>query len=96
MFPPLLYTYYHYYLKYLYQCQCLYQNLCIKERATKLLLSQENPTRKTVEAAYRYLVRSHEILESAHGPTHPAVATACLAAASVLNILEVEPVRTSI
>ena len=74
----------------IYQCQ----NICIKEHTKKLLSSQENPARKTVEAAYRYLVRSHEILESAHGPSHPAVATGCLAAASVLNILEVYPGRT--
>lgn len=51
----------------------------------------ENPVRKTVEAAYRYLVRSHEILESAHGPSHAAVATGCLAVASVQNILDVCP-----
>ena len=74
----------------IYKCQ----NICIKEHTKKLLSSQENPARKTVEAAYRYLVRSHEILESAHGPSHPAVATGCLAAASVLNILEVCPGRT--
>ena len=43
---------------------------------------------KSLEAAYRYLVRSFEILESTHGSMHPSVGTACLAVASVQNILE--------
>jgi hypothetical protein len=43
---------------------------------------------KTLEASYRYLVRSFEILERVHGPGHPSVGTACLAVASVQNILE--------
>lgn len=41
---------------------------------------------KTIEAASRYLIRSHEILESAHGSAHPCVSTACLAVASVQNL----------
>ena len=63
--------------------------MAIRERIKHLLASDCNPTKITVEAAYRYLVRSHEILETAHGSFHPAVATGCLAVASVQNILEV-------
>lgn len=43
---------------------------------------------KSLEAAHRYLVRSYEIIEETHGSLHPAVGTACLAVASVQNILE--------
>ena len=39
-----------------------------------------------LEAAYKYLVRAHEILEDTHGTNHATVATACLALASVKNI----------
>jgi hypothetical protein len=61
--------------------------MAIRERIKELLTLDIDPTRKALEAAYRYLVRSHEILESAHGASHPAVATGCLAVASVQNIL---------
>ena len=43
---------------------------------------------KAVDAAYRYLVKSYEIFEAFHGTTHPIVGGACLAIASVLNIIE--------
>eukprot|EP01038_Epipyxis_sp_PR26KG_P014417 gene14417-19348_t len=46
------------------------------------------PINKSLEAAYRYLVRSFENLEEAHGQYHPSVATSCLAIASVKNIIE--------
>ena len=65
------------------------QEIVIKRKISDLSVDDVNPSRKSVEAALRYLVRSHEILEAAHGPTHPAVATGCLAVASVQNILEV-------
>lgn len=66
------------------------KNMAIRERVKDLILNDTDPdsTRKAVEAAYRYLVRSHEILETSHGVSHPAVATGCLAVASVQNILE--------
>jgi hypothetical protein len=54
------------------------------------LLLQKNKnndgSNKTIEAAYRYLVRSYEILETAHGSSHVSVAISCLAAASVRNL----------
>ena len=49
---------------------------------------ESDEAKKAVEAANRYLVKSYEILETIHGPTHPSVAGACLAVASVLNIIE--------
>ncbi len=48
--------------------------------------SEVDPTRKAVEAAYRYLVRSYEIISETHGPIHPSSGTACLAVASVLGV----------
>ena len=39
-----------------------------------------------MEAAYRYLVRSYEIISETHGPFHPSSGTACLAVASVLGV----------
>jgi hypothetical protein len=61
-----------------------------KQRMAQLLDSSEETKRMSsiLHAAYRYLVRSFEILESTHGAIHPAVATACLAVASVQNIIE--------
>lgn len=45
-----------------------------------------DPTAHSVEAAFRYLVRSLEIIEEVHGSHHPTVGTACLAIASVKNL----------
>jgi hypothetical protein len=59
-----------------------------------LTISDINPYRDSLETAYRYLVQSHEILLEAHGEHHPAVATGCLAVASVQNVLEVSAART--
>ena len=63
------------------------KNAAVKAKIKRLVVEEVDPTRKAVEAAYRYLVRAHEILETAHGAHHAAVATACLAVASVQNIL---------
>lgn len=55
---------------------------------------EPSPPMKMVDAAYRYVVRSYDILESVSAlssngqTTHPAVATACLAVASVLAMAE--------
>ena len=38
-------------------------------------------------AAYRYLVKSHEVIELVHGSVHPSLGAACLAIASVLNAI---------
>lgn len=60
----------------------------------KTLMEQEeaneasDPMRQTLEAAYRYLVKSYEIAETTHGALHPIVGTACLAVASVQNLLK--------
>jgi len=66
------------------------KNTVSKLRMTELLDNSEETKRMNsiLHAAYRYLVRSFEILESTHGTIHPAVATACLAVASVQNIIE--------
>ena len=66
------------------------RNSAIKKRMN-VMSSQTDDSKeqnKTLEAAYRYLVRSFEILENTHGGGHPSVGTACLAVASVQNILE--------
>jgi tetratricopeptide (TPR) repeat protein len=66
------------------------KNAAIKRRVNVLSTQQDDSKdmNKTLEAAYRYLVRSYEILEATHGAGHPSVGTACLAVASVQNILE--------
>ena len=48
--------------------------------------SEPDPTKKAVEAAYRYLVRSYDIITETHGPFHPSSGTACLAVASVQGV----------
>lgn len=64
------------------------KNAVVRSRTKENLLHGDNPSIKAVEAAYRYLVRSFEILENVHGPFHPTVGAACLAVASVHNIEE--------
>lgn len=56
------------------------------QKAKSILRSENDPTKTALEAAYRYLVKSYEILLSVHGSNHPSVATACLAVASVQSI----------
>jgi hypothetical protein len=48
--------------------------------------TEADPTRTNVEAAFRYLVHSYDLLCGTHGPEHPAIAAACLAIASVHNM----------
>jgi hypothetical protein len=61
--------------------------LAVKLRAKHLLKTEVDPTMQSLEAAYRYLVRSYEILERVHGEGHMSVASASLAVASVQNII---------
>ena len=59
----------------------------VARRFVQEYISKEaDPTKKAVEAAYRYLVRSYEIISETHGPFHPSSGTACLAVASVLGV----------
>jgi len=58
----------------------------VKLRAKYIMKSEEDPTTQSLEASYRYLVRSFEILERTHGE-NIAVASASLAVASVQNII---------
>ena len=60
----------------------------IKKFASYSQADDGSTVTKMVEAAYRYVVRSYDILESTHGPMHIAVATACLAIASVASLGE--------
>lgn len=62
--------------------------LVIRAKATQIMGIENDTSKKSVEAAYRYLVRSFEILETTHGSLHPCVGAACLAVASVQNIVE--------
>lgn len=59
----------------------------LKRQARHLMKIEVDPTLPSLEAAYRYLVRSFEILEKAHGSRHAIVATASLAVASVQNVI---------
>ena len=61
--------------------------LVVKMRAKHVAKTESDPTLQSLEAAYRYLVRSFEILEKAHGDAHMSVASASLAVASVQNIM---------
>eukprot|EP01039_Chlorochromonas_danica_P005079 gene5079-5581_t len=66
------------------------KELTINKRVKELNEKQEadDAMRQSLEAAYRYLVKSYEIFESTHGPVHPVVGTACLAVASAQNLLK--------
>lgn len=57
----------------------------LKARMKFVTENETDPTAPSVEAAYRYLVKSYEILETLHGPAHPSIGAACLAIASVQN-----------
>jgi tetratricopeptide (TPR) repeat protein len=59
----------------------------IAQHSKTILANEDDPTRKAIEAAFRYLVKSYEILVVAHGQIHPSVGTACLAVASVQSIV---------
>jgi hypothetical protein len=50
--------------------------------------SENDQLINNLQAAYRYLVMSYEILDGNHGSFHPITATACMAIASVQNILK--------
>ncbi|RYG65246.1 hypothetical protein EON64_12335 [archaeon] len=59
----------------------------IQKRTRDLFDSDESEsTKPSLEAAYRYLVKSFEIVEGVHG-VHAIVGTACVAVASVQNLL---------
>jgi tetratricopeptide (TPR) repeat protein len=57
----------------------------LKARMKFVTENEADITAPSVEAAYRYLVKSYEILEALHGPVHPSIGAACLAIASVQN-----------
>jgi len=59
----------------------------IAQHSKTILANEDDPTKKAIEAAFRYLVKSYEILVVAHGQIHPSVGTACLAVASVQSIV---------
>lgn len=59
-----------------------------RELVKSLIPQEEDPTLLSLQAAHRYLIKSHEILERVHGQAHPCVASACLAIASVQNVSE--------
>ena len=61
------------------------KNNLLRARLRHLVESEHDPTTPVVEAAFRYLVRSFEILEGVHGNVHPALGAASLAVASVQN-----------
>jgi hypothetical protein len=52
----------------------------------EFMATEADPTKKSLEAATRYLVRSFEIITETHGQYHPSSGTACLAVASVYSV----------
>mmetsp|Transcript_11042 Transcript_11042/g.18030 ORF Transcript_11042/g.18030 Transcript_11042/m.18030 type:complete len:1013 (+) Transcript_11042:92-3130(+) len=62
-------------------------SVVFKLRTKHLIREEADPTKKDLEAAYRYLIRAYEILEKTHGMHHASVASASLAVASVLNLI---------
>lgn len=62
-------------------------SVVFKLRTKHLVREEVDPTKKDLEAAYRYLIRAYEILEKTHGAQHASVASASLAVASVLNLI---------
>jgi hypothetical protein len=67
----------------------------LKRYAKQLMESEIDPTLPSLEAAYRYMIRTYEILEKSHGgggtsggeQTSIVIASASLAIASVQNII---------
>jgi tetratricopeptide (TPR) repeat protein len=63
----------------------------LRARARHLARQEEDPTLPSVEAAFRYLNKSYDILTRVHGATHPALGAAALAVASVQNMVDALP-----
>jgi hypothetical protein len=63
-----------------------YKNI-FQDRLKTLRAGVVDPTVTSVEAASRYLMRSFEIIDKAHGQTHPSYGASCIAVASVKNIV---------
>lgn len=57
-----------------------------RKRMKWFMANEKDPTKRAVEAASRYLVRSYDIVSEMHGQFHPSSGTACLAVASIENI----------
>lgn len=65
--------------------------MALKHHAKELeesLENDDNTASKYLEVAYRYLVKTFEILEATHGPHHPSVGASCLSIASVQNLAQ--------
>lgn len=63
------------------------KNVLLKARTALLSEMEIDITLQSVEAAFRYLVRSLDIMEKVHNTgIHPTIATTCLAVASVQNL----------
>ena len=60
----------------------------LRARTRHLARQEEDPTLPSVEAAFRYLNKSYDILTRIHGATHPALGAAALAVASVQNMVD--------
>jgi hypothetical protein len=59
----------------------------LKNQIKELMKYEIDPTLSSLEAAYRYMIRTYEILEKIHSNDHITVASASLAIASVQNII---------
>lgn len=72
------------------EMELLARDQAIHKRIKSLNDEQEDneAMKQSLQAAYRYLIKSFEIAEAAHGPVHPVTGTACLAVASVQNLLK--------
>lgn len=64
------------------------KNHLLKEKLQELLAIENESNKKSIEAAFRYLIRSYEILEQYHGLNHIIIATSCIAIASVKNTIK--------
>lgn len=62
-------------------------NIVLANQTKLLLKTQQDNTKEVLNLAFRYLVQTFEITEKNQGENHVATGAACLAAASVQNII---------
>jgi hypothetical protein len=68
------------------------RTILLRARARHFAKQEEDPTLPSVEAAYRYLTKSFDLLSHAHGSlNHASIGAACLAVASGQNMVDSLP-----
>ena len=64
------------------------KTMLIRARARHIARQESDPTLPSVEAAFRYLTKTFDLLSKTHGSHHSAIGASCLAVASVQNMVD--------